>query len=136
MFAIANGLILAMLFVVFRVLFRSERIACVLWVLIISTLIFIASGTPIILLPVAVVVGVLLLVVLLRVGVLCIAAAAALNGLWIYPVTLNTSAWYSGLGYTAMILFAAVTIYGFYTSLGGRRLQLFANVDDAGAEPS
>ena len=136
MFAIADGLLLAMLFVVFRVLTRSERIACFLWLLVISALVFIASAAPIIFLPIAILAAVLLLVVLLRVGVLCIAATAALNSLWIYPVTLNTSAWYSGLGYTAMILFAAATIYGFYTSLGGRRLQLFANVDGAGAEPS
>jgi serine/threonine-protein kinase len=136
MYAIGDALFLAMLFVVFRVVVRSERVACALWVLVISTLVFVASGAPIVFLPVAIIAGVLLLVVLLRVGVLCIAASAALNNLWNYPVTLNTSAWYAGLGYAAMILFAAATIYGFYMSLGGRRLQLFANADEAGVEPS
>jgi len=36
------------------------------------------------------------------------------------PLTTQGSAWYAGISLTAILLMAAMTFYGFYTSLGGR----------------
>ena len=37
-----------------------------------------------------------------------------------YPLTLHGSVWYAGISLTGILLIAAETFYGFYTSLGGR----------------
>lgn len=42
-------------------------------------------------------------------------------GLFIFfPMTADLSAWYAGAGLTAAFVFAALTLYGFITALGGR----------------
>jgi serine/threonine-protein kinase len=38
------------------------------------------------------------------------------------PVTLDTSAWYAGIGYASLVVIALAAFYGFRTSLGGRRV--------------
>jgi hypothetical protein len=37
-----------------------------------------------------------------------------------FPLTTDGSAWYAGISLTGILLIAAITLYGFYTSLGGR----------------
>ncbi len=37
-----------------------------------------------------------------------------------FPTTLDASAWYAGYGYAALAIFAAIVLYAFRTSLGGR----------------
>ena len=37
-----------------------------------------------------------------------------------YPLTTQGSAWYAGISLTAVLLMAAIALYCFYTSLGGR----------------
>jgi hypothetical protein len=37
-----------------------------------------------------------------------------------FPLTTQTSSWYSGISLTGILLMAAMALYGFYTSLGGR----------------
>ena len=39
-----------------------------------------------------------------------------------FPLTLDASAWYSGYGFAALLIFAAVVLYAFRNSLGGRPL--------------
>jgi serine/threonine-protein kinase len=123
-FALVNGLVLVMLFVLLRILSRSDQIAGILFVLVISTLLFASNPVPVILVPLIILMGVSVLFVLLRFGLLSLVVIAMIDGFLIYPVTLNTSAWYAGYGYTVLLLIAALTVYGFYTSLGGRRLRL------------
>jgi hypothetical protein len=36
------------------------------------------------------------------------------------PLTTQGSSWYAGISLTAILLMAAMTFYGFYTSLAGR----------------
>ena len=36
------------------------------------------------------------------------------------PITLQVSAWYSPYGFLALLILAAIVLYAFYTSLGGR----------------
>ncbi len=39
-----------------------------------------------------------------------------------FPVTLQASAWYAGIGYAALLVIGAIALFGFRTSLGGRPL--------------
>jgi hypothetical protein len=47
-----------------------------------------------------------------------------------FPITLDVSAWYSGTGYAALAVFAAIVLYSFRTSLGGRSLLSASHLDD------
>jgi len=59
-------------------------------------------------------------VALLRVGLLPTAIAIYTSGLFLmFPMTTDLDAWYAGAGVSAMLVFAALTIFGFVTSLGG-----------------
>ena len=37
-----------------------------------------------------------------------------------FPLTTQGSAWYAGMSVAGIVLMAAVVLYAFYTSLGGR----------------
>jgi hypothetical protein len=37
-----------------------------------------------------------------------------------FPLTTEGSAWYAGISLAGILLMAALALYGFYTSLGGR----------------
>jgi len=59
---------------------------------------------------------------LIRLGFLALMAQGVfgfclLNG---FPLTNQGSAWYAGIGMAGILLMAAMALYGFYTSLGGR----------------
>ena len=65
----------------------------------------------------------LTVVVLLRFGLLALIATEALSQfLTGVPRTLDFSAWYSGIGVASLVLVALIAIYGFRTSLAGRKL--------------
>jgi hypothetical protein len=63
------------------------------------------------------------LFVLARFGLLAVTATGMstmfLQG---FPVTTEPSAWYSGIGLTGVLLLLGLTVYAFYTSLGGQPL--------------
>jgi hypothetical protein len=44
--------------------------------------------------------------------------------------TLDASAWYAGYGYAVLAVFAAIVLYAFRTSLGGRPLLAPSRLDD------
>ena len=46
------------------------------------------------------------------------------------PSTLDASAWYAGYGLAALAIFAAIVLYAFRTSLGGRPLLASSRLDD------
>jgi serine/threonine-protein kinase len=46
------------------------------------------------------------------------------------PTTLESSAWYAGYGYLALAILAAIVLYAFRTSLGGRPLLAPSRLDD------
>jgi hypothetical protein len=63
----------------------------------------------------------LMVFLLIRFGLLAIVAQGFVNGLLSeWPLTMQGSAWYAGIGLTGILLLAALAFYGFYTSLGGR----------------
>ena len=47
-----------------------------------------------------------------------------------FPITFDTSAWYSGYGFAALAILAALVLYAFRTSLGGRPLFGTPRLDD------
>jgi serine/threonine protein kinase len=131
---VALAFFLAMLFslgflfilVLLRTLLRSDRLAFGTWVLVASlTTLFdtsVSGGTWIAAL-IVLLVGVLNLVLLTRVGLVAFMVSQMVNNtLLVYPITFDTSAWYSGIGFAALTIVAVLTLYGFRTSLGSRKL--------------
>jgi hypothetical protein len=71
------------------------------------------------------------LFLLMRFGFMaCVLAGFVLAILLAFPVALDTSAWYSGYGYAALTIFAAIVLYAFRTSLGGRPIMAAPHLDD------
>jgi hypothetical protein len=61
------------------------------------------------------------ILVLLRVGLLAAVAAFYVWGLFVlFPLTWNLDAWYAGSSVAALLDLAALALFGFTTSLGGR----------------
>jgi hypothetical protein len=58
---------------------------------------------------------------LIRLGLLALVASAVFQFCFLnLPLTTQGSAWYAGISLAGILLMAAMTLYGFYTSLGGR----------------
>ncbi len=119
----ALGAPLAILFVLFllRALLRKEWAAAVAFVLFFT--VFGAAGSPSA--PVALVIGLIMngltVFLLIRFGLLALVAAFVFGEfLEFFPLTTQGSAWYAGISLAGILLMAAVALYGFYTSLGGR----------------
>jgi len=73
----------------------------------------------------------LYLFALLRFGLLAIAVGTMFGTIsGAFPASPDVSAWYAGYGYAALALFAAIVIYAFRTSLGGRPLIAAPQIDD------
>jgi hypothetical protein len=47
-----------------------------------------------------------------------------------FPITLDASAWYAGYGYAALAILAAIVLYAFRYSLGGRPMLSVSHLDD------
>jgi serine/threonine-protein kinase len=123
-----------------RMLLRNDWAAAVVWVVartLMSSNRF-ATGEAIVIagpLAVALAMGViqnlLLFLVLKRLGFVAFMAALLVMSVFAsFPMTFQASAWYAGYGYAALAIVAAIAIYGFRTSLGGRPLLVGAGVDD------
>jgi hypothetical protein len=66
--------------------------------------------------------------VLIRFGFLALAVLGYVLGvLSSFPLTFEASSWYAGFGYAALGIVAALALFGFKTSLGGRRLFEFSD---------
>jgi serine/threonine-protein kinase len=119
---------LAFLFIIvlLRTLLRSDWLAFAGWVLVASLgmqLDTTMSGDTWIGTLIVLVSGVLMIAVLTRVGLVALMITQFVSGTLIaYPITFDTSAWYSGFGFAALAIVAVVTLYGFRTSLGSRKL--------------
>ena len=58
---------------------------------------------------------------IVRVGLLAAVVTFYVSGLFIFfPVTGNLRAWYAGAGVTALLVLAALALFGFTTALAGR----------------
>jgi len=114
---------LATLFVLFllRALLRTEWAAAVAWILLFT--VFTAARSqfaPDVLVGAVIFFG-LAVFVLIRFGLLALVANFIVYYiLRSFPLTTQGSVWYSGISLAGILLIAAITFYGFYTSLGGR----------------
>jgi len=81
--------------------------------------------------PVVLVVSSLVTFVLMRFGIVAALASYFTYSLFTgAPSTLDTSAWYAGYGLAAIAIFAAIVLYAFRFSLGGRPLLTSSRLDD------
>jgi Protein kinase domain len=133
---LSNGLIFSLffsfgfMFVLFllRVLLRKEWMAAVAFVLFFTIFlnapVLFASGSQSA--AVAFVIGLILncatVFLLTRLGLLAVVASVVFQSCFLesFPLTTQGSAWYAGISLTGILLMAAMTFYGFYTSLGGQ----------------
>jgi hypothetical protein len=121
------GAALSLLFALFllRIILRNELAAGTAWVLFVGVLALTSSlrnaqpeslsiaGVP------SLCWGIVQYFVVTRVGWLALLwANFVVVVLGFYPVTFQTSAWYSSAGYTTLFVVAVITVYGFRTSLG------------------
>jgi hypothetical protein len=49
---------------------------------------------------------------------------------FVFPITFDASAWYSGTGYAALAILAALVLFAFRYSLAGRPLIAAPQLDD------
>jgi len=110
------GLALLCFLFILRIVFRNQKIAMVMFVILLSSM-NIFGGLFFI--PLILIVNCLFLLLLIRFGIVSIFLASftadILGG---FPI--NFQAWYSPVGYMTLALLAAIVLYAFYTSLGGR----------------
>lgn len=127
---LSNSLILSLfisfvlLFVLFllRTLLRKEWLAAIVCVVLITFFRPPSSDPFTLVTVVSILITTSLTVFLfLRFGLLAVVASYFFtNILGSFPLTTQTSSWYSGLSFAGILLLAAMAFYGFYASLGGR----------------
>ena len=108
--------VLCLLFIM-RVLLRNQKLTIVACMLIFALL---NSPGDIWSLVLEVVLSSILFYMLTRFGLLATAISYFSYITFYLPVTLDTSAWYSEYSFITLAIFAAIVLYAFYYSLGGR----------------
>ena len=105
--------------VLLRALLRKEWAAAVAWVLL-FTLLFPIGFDPVGWVG-ALIFSSLAVFVMILFGLLALVVNfMVFNILQNFPLTTQTSSWYSGISLAGILLMAAIALYGFDTSLGGR----------------
>jgi hypothetical protein len=123
---LSDGLVYAFFFflgflfilVLLRALLRKEWAAAAILILI--AVVVVGTRDPALTVASAVWVG-WVVFLLTRFGLLAGIANRVLYGILVaFPLTTDGRSWYAGISLTGILLMAALTFYGFYTSLGGR----------------
>jgi serine/threonine-protein kinase len=121
--AVVAGLLCVFLLLVLRLVLRSPWAAAAVFVFGTSAIFGFAAGTDhfVITFSSSVINLAAFVWLIVRFGLLAAVAQFYVWGLFIFfPVTGDLSAWYAGGGVTALVVLAALTLYGFTTALGGR----------------
>ncbi len=72
----------------------------------------------------------IMLLLLMRVGLVAAIFSGFVNMLFInFPITHDTSAWYSEVGFAALAILAVIVLYAFRTSLARRPLLAPSRLD-------
>ncbi|MCI0352191.1 MAG: serine/threonine protein kinase, partial [Acidobacteriales bacterium] len=109
---------LFMLFLL-RLLARRDWLAVVLFTLVLNVPGFYIGTWRVVVLEILVV-G-LIAVFMMRYGLVAVAVYFfAVTALYNFPVTLNFSMWYAGIGLAPLVAVLALAVFAFYTSLGGQ----------------
>jgi serine/threonine-protein kinase len=119
---VVNSLFIFFTLFISRVVVRKEWLAVIGMIAIVSAVDFAPVGflMPDILFEFALL-GILAIVIL-RFGLIAAIFGYAIKAILRLPHTLDLSAWYAGTTMVPLVLLALLAIYGFHTSLGGRRL--------------
>ena len=109
---------------------RDERLTAGLWVLM-GVAVLSAINNSWVAAPIALVLFLVLYFVLTRVGFLAFLLGRFVAvTLLTCPITFDRSSWFAGTGYAGLLVLAALTCYGFWTSFGGRPVFKIAGVED------
>jgi serine/threonine-protein kinase len=118
-----DPIVLFFLLFVARAVLRNQWIAAATFIAIATVVDTGGTAYPWIDYPANALLAGLIVFVLLRFGLLALIATEAFSQfLTGVPRTLDFSAWYAGIGVASLALVALIAIYGFRTSLAGRRL--------------
>jgi serine/threonine-protein kinase len=133
-FNVVIGLAELFLFLFLRSVLRRDLLAGLVWVLLVAPSIAGLGLGPLVAIAGALSAA-LLLFVPMRFGLVALTTGSIV--FWIIhfvPFTFD-AAWYAGYGYAALVMIAALAVYGFRTSLGGRPLlnSPAADADGAGS---
>ena len=105
----------------FRTLLRKEWAAGIAFVLFFLVFVAVGSESVLVVLVRNLILNGLTVFLLRRLGLLWLVVTIFLVGLLSrFPLTRETSSWYAGISLAGILLMAAMALYGFYTSLGGR----------------
>ncbi|HUE84035.1 MAG TPA: protein kinase [Pyrinomonadaceae bacterium] len=111
---------LLLLYLIFK---REWLAAAVLWVIaLVVELLAFASAGPQFAWVASILIATMIVIVTARFGLLATIAFQFTFFLTFYPLTMNFSAWYIAGAILPLLLILSITIYGFYTSLGGERM--------------
>ncbi len=123
------ALLIFFLLFLLRLIVRKDWIAAIVIVLL-------GAGTntggdyPAVTFVASAVIWISILLVLKRFGLLVLIAGLVVqNVLQVFPVTARLSQWYAGPGLVGILAIAALAVYGFYASLGGKPLFSAAALD-------
>lgn len=109
------------LLVLLEILLRKQLLAVVVLLLVLDGP-YLASPEVWVRLPMNLLIDAAVLFLLFRSGLLSCIVAISIVSVFFYPMTFDTSAWFSSIRYAYLGVVAAITLYGFRTSLGGRPL--------------
>jgi serine/threonine-protein kinase len=118
-FAVEAALIYLFTLFLIRLLTRRDWLAVGLFALLIG--VGYAGNWQV--LAMSILVNGLFAVAVTRYGLVALAASLfAASALTFFPVTLNFSAWYAGIGMAPLVALLALAVFAFYTSLGGQKV--------------
>jgi serine/threonine-protein kinase len=118
--ALFIGMWILFLLFLLQTLLRRDWLAASVLTLALS-IFALQSSTPWVEAPVLILYQGLGVFLLLRFGLLALIISAYVDNIFdAFPMTLQTSAWYSGLGFVGLFIVLAITAYGFRISLGSR----------------
>jgi serine/threonine-protein kinase len=129
--SIALALNATFIFLLVRTLFRRDWLAVAVTILVMTTpdsSQFAAAG-PLSSIAMNMIAAVIIVFVQVRIGLVALAALIIVTGIFsFHPITFQNT-WYAGYGYAALLMIAALALYGFKTSLGGRPALSFSAID-------
>ncbi len=122
------ALSLALFFFLARAILRKEWLAAIVVVLIVATPSYLTGG------PIAGAFGLVraaaLIVVFVRFGLLALMFAEYFGHFLEFPLTTDSSAWYSGTSFFLILVLAGLAVYGFRIALAGRPMFSGKGLDD------
>jgi hypothetical protein len=119
--SVMTGLAAVFFLLLLRLALRSRAAAVAAFVVTVSALPIAGAGNLWIAFAIEVVLNVLFVLLITRIGLLAAVVTFYVTGLFIFfPVTDNLRAWYAGAGVTALLVLAALALFGFTTAIARR----------------